>query len=259
MKKIIQYIILAVAVIAIASCEEDVPTLFNESDGIYFSAKEDSLFYSFAKYPNRLTDTVKLSVTVLGQAAGVDRTITVEKGTGVDINGTENIHYKLLPPYKLPAGQVSTTIPVVVFRTGDLDSLKINFRLQLKENEHFKSGISSKTSMKVSVAFLQKPPSWGEIGGIQWAGFSANFGTWTKTKYKVILDALYDPVSDSTVSEFNFSRFGPPAISLQYMTMVKNYLRTNYPGNFSVPVGIGPTLRDPDANNNVVLVGPANY
>jgi len=109
------------------------------------------------------------------------------------------------------------------------------------------------------VGYLQKPPTWGEIGGSQWAGYSSNFGTWTKTKYKVILDALYDPTSDTTVSEFPANRFAAPAVYLQYLQLVKNYIRTKYPGNYSTPLGVGPTLRDPDANNAVIQVGPANY
>jgi hypothetical protein len=140
-----------------------------------------------------------------------------------------------------------------------MDSLTITFVLQLTANENFQSGISSKTSLKIKVGYLQKPPTWGEFGGTQWAGYSGNFGTWTKTKYKVILDALYDPVSDTTVTEFPFSRFGPPAVYIQYLQLVKNYIRTNYPGNYSTPLGFGPTLRDPDAGNNVIQVGPANY
>ena len=95
MKKIIQYLVPALVMFAMASCKEDVPTLFNESDGIYFSAKDDSLFYSFAKYPNRLTDTIKLPVTLLGKPAGVDRVITAEKGTGTDVNAIEGTHYRL--------------------------------------------------------------------------------------------------------------------------------------------------------------------
>jgi len=129
----------------------------------------------------------------------------------------------------------------------------------LKANENFVSGISAKTSLKIKVGYLQKPPTWGDLTGLQWAGYSTNMGTWTKTKYKVVLEALYDPVSDTTVSEFPFSRFGPPAIYIQYLQLVKNYIRTKYPGNYSTPLGVGPTLRDPDANNNVIQVGPANY
>jgi hypothetical protein len=125
--------------------------------------------------------------------------------------------------------------------------------------ENFVSGISAKTSLKVKVGFLQKPPTWGELTGLQWAGYSTNFGTWTRTKYKLILEVLYDPISDTTISEFPFGRSQPPAIYLQYLQLVKNHLRTNYPGNFTIPRGIGPTLRDPDNKDSVVQVGPSNY
>lgn len=259
MKKEIVHMILFAAMLSFAGCKEDVPTVFAEQDGIYFSATSDSVSYTFAKYPGRTKDTLKLPVTVLGMPSGTDRTITVEKGTASDVNATEGVHYKLLGPYKMPANSVTTVVPVVIFRTPEMDSLTITFVLQLKANESFQSGISSKTSLKVKVGYLQKPSTWGEFAGTQWAGYSANFGTWTKTKYKVILDALYDPVSDTTVTEFPYTRFSAPAIYIQYQQLVKNYIRTNYPGNYSTPEGIGATLRDPDANNAVIKVGPANY
>jgi len=257
MKKGIFYIILLAAILP--GCKEDVPTVFAEPDGIYFNAPADSMTYTFAKYPNRLSDTLKIPVTVLGSAAGTDRTISLEKLSGVDINGTEGVHYKLLQPYKLPAGKVSTILPVVIYRTGDMDSLSINFKFQLKANENFVSGISAKTSLKIKVGYLQKPPTWGDLTGLQWAGYSLNMGTWTRTKYKVVLDALYDPVSDTTVSEFPYGRSQPPAIYIQYLQLVKNYIRTKYPGNYSFPRGIGATLRDPDNKDSVIQVGPSNY
>ena len=257
MKKGIFYIILLAAILP--GCKEDVPTVFAEPDGIYFNAPADSMTYTFAKYPNRLSDTLKIPVTVLGSAAGTDRTISLEKLSGVDINGTEGVHYKLLQPYKLPAGKVSTILPVVIYRTGDMDSLSINFKFQLKANENFVSGISAKTSLKIKVGYLQKPPTWGDLTGLQWAGYSLNMGTWTRTKYKVVLDALYDPVSDTTVSEFPYGRSQPPAIYIQYLQLVKNYIRTKYPGNYSYPRGIGATLRDPDNKDSVIQVGPSNY
>jgi len=257
MKKGIYYIILFAVILA--GCKEDVPTVFAEPDGIYFSAPADSMTYTFAKYPNRLSDTLKIPVTVLGKAAGTDRTISLEKLSGVDINGTEGVHYKLLQPYTIPAGKVSTMLPVVIYRTGDMDSLSINFKFQLKANDNFVSGISAKTSLKIKVGYLQKPPTWGDPTGIQWAGYSTNLGTWTRTKYKVVLDALYDPVSDTTISEFPYSRLQPPAIYIQYLQLVKNYIRTKYPGNYSIPRGIGATLRDPDYKDSVIQVGPSNY
>lgn len=259
MKKQFIYIALVALIGLVIGCKKDEPTVFAEQDGIYFSAASDSVSYTFAKYPNRTVDTLKLPVTVLGSPAGKDRAILVEKLTGSDVNATEGVHYKLLGPYNMPANKVSTVIPVVVYRTADMDSVTMSFRLHLKANENFQSGISSKTSLKVKVGYLQKPTTWGEFAGTGWAGYSTNFGTWTKTKYKVILDALYDPVSDTTVSDFPYTRFSAPAIYLQYLQLVKNYIRTNYPGNYSSPLGIGATLRDPDANNAVIQVAPANY
>jgi hypothetical protein len=259
MKKEIVLILLIVVIAAFYACKADKPALFNQADGVYFSAPSDSIAYTFAKYPSRTVDTLKVPVAVLGSPAAADREITVESLVATDLNGKEGVHYKLLPPYKMPANKVSTLLPVVVFRTGDLDSLPAIFRLGLKQNSSFKSGISSKTSIKIKVGYLQKPASWGEFGGTQWAGYSANMGTWTRTKYKLILDALYDAVNDTTVTEFPASRFGTPSIYIQYLQLTKNYIRTKYPGNYSTPVGIGATLRDPDANNALVLVGPANY
>jgi len=259
MKKGIFYIIIFAAILPFAGCKEDVPTIFAEPDGIYFSAPADSMTYTFAKYPNRLIDTLRIPVTVLGKPSDKDRTISIEKLSGTDLNGTEGVHYKLLQPYTLPAGKVSTTLPVVIYKTGDMDSLSFNFKFQLKANENFVSGISAKTSLKIKVGFLQKPPTWGDLTGLPWAGYSTNLGTWTRTKYKVVLEALYDPVSDTTVTEFPFSRFGPPAIYIQYLQLVKNYIRTNYPGNYSIPRGIGATLRDPDNRDSVIQVGPSNY
>ena len=258
MKKQIAFLLLS-ATIGFVACKQDVPQMYDQEDGIYFSAVTDSLSYTFAKYPNRTVDTIKLPVTVLGNPLGIDREISLASLTGDHMTGQEGVHYKLLPPYTMPANKVSALLPIVVFRTGDLDSLSAVFRIGLKENSHFKMGITSKSSIKIKTGFLQKPPNWGELSGLQWAGYSANLGTWTKTKYKVVLEALYDPVSDTTVSEFPYQRTSPPAIYLQYLQLVKNHIRIKYPGNYSSPLGIGPTLRDPDAANAVIQVGPANY
>lgn len=259
MKRNIVFIFCIIAIVNFIACKQDLPTLYNAPDGIYFSAPSDSILYTFAKYPNRMIDTIKVPVTVLGSPSSVDREIIIEKLSGSDINATEGVHYKLLPPYKMPANKVTTTIPVAVYRTGDLDSLTATFKLAVKANNSFALGITSKTSVKIKTGFLQKPANWGEYTGLQWAGYSANLGTWTRTKYKLVLDALYDPIADTTVSEFPFARTQPPAIYTQYLQLVKNYIRTKYPGNYSNPIGIGATLRDPDASNAVIQVGPANY
>lgn len=263
MKKWTGSVLFGAVLLAFTACKPDAPSLFSAPDGIYFNAPTDSLFYTFAKYPNRLVDTIKVPVSVLGKPVEQDREITIESISGAEANAVEGTHYKLVTPFKIPANSTTAILPVIVFRTADLDREAAVVKLQLKANSHFELGITSKSSIKIKVGYLQKPPTWGDPTGLPWAGYSTNFGTWTKTKYKLILDALYDPVSDTTISEFPIgTRFVgqyPPAYN-QYLQVVKNYIRTKYPGNYSTPVGVGATLRDPDMPNNpVIQVGPANY
>lgn len=257
------------AVLSFAHCREDVPLRYDQADGIYFNTPStttvtpavgyDSMFYTFAKYPSRLVDTLKIPVIVLGSATGGERSITVQAVASPEVTAIEGTHFKLMAPYKMPANSYTAVLPIVVYKTPDLENSTVTFIVKLVANADFKLGLTSKTTMKIRMGYLQKPPSWGEFGGNQWAGNAVNMGTWTKTKYKMILSALYDPVSDTTVSEFPYSRASAPAVSLQYLQLVRNYLRNNYPGNFSTPLGMGATLRDQDAGNAVILVGPANY
>src|SRR5689334_3734306 len=114
-------ILVLTALVGVAGCKQDAPTLFNQPDGIYFNTTTDSLQYTFAKYPNRMVDTIKLPVTVLGSPANVDREIAVQTIQGADLPAKEGIHFKLLAPYKMPAQAVSTLLPIVVYRTTDLD------------------------------------------------------------------------------------------------------------------------------------------
>jgi hypothetical protein len=261
MKKWTVPVLFGAVLLALTACEPDAPLLFEAPNAIYFNAAADSMFYTFAKYPNKIIDTVKVPVSVLGKPAAQDREIALVPLSGADANAVEGTHYKLLPPYKIPANSTTALIPVVVYRTPDMENEAATLRLELKENAHFELGFTAKSSIKIKVGYLQKPPTWGDYTGLPWAGYNTNFGTWTKTKYKVILDALYDPVSDTTISEFPVgNRSSYPAAYNLYRQIVNNYIRTKYPGNYSTPVGVGATLRDPDMPNNpLVLVGPANY
>src|SRR3954462_5001991 len=92
-------LLLLFATIGLVACKKDVPGMFNEENGIYYSAAIDTLSYTFAKYPGRTVDTIRLPVTVLGSPSEKDREINLEVLPGNLMNGTEGVHFKLLPPY----------------------------------------------------------------------------------------------------------------------------------------------------------------
>jgi hypothetical protein len=263
MKKRFAYFLVGAVCFGYVACTPDTPSTFSAQDGLYFNAGADSVVYTFAKFPNRTVDTVKVPIAVLGKSSSADREITIMSVPGADINAVEGTHYKMLKPYIIPANSVSASIPILVYRTGDLDSITASLRLQIKENLSFGLGITTNSTVKIKVGYLQKPPTWGDLTSLPWAGYSTNFGTWTKTKYKVILDALYNPTGDTTITEFPIGNRVAgqfPAVYTQYLQVVKNYIRTKYPGNYSTPLGVGATLRDTDIPNSpVIQVGPANY
>lgn len=252
--------------LSLAGCEPNQLIPFEQPSSAYFGnptisgAPVMETSYTFAKYPNRQADTLQIPVSIYGEPAGQDREIGITAVDSSIANATQGIEYKLLPPYKMPANKVKTTIPVVVYRTGAMDSVVYTFLLKIKATADLQAGIAAQNMYRVNVAFLQKPIDWDVYANTQgWAGYSANFGTWTRTKYKVVLDALYSPSGDTSITSFPGQRFQPPPIFNQYLIVVRNYIRTHYPGNYSTPLGVGPTLRDPDANNAIIQVGPANY
>ncbi|WP_316815716.1 DUF4843 domain-containing protein [Pedobacter nyackensis] len=262
MKLRFQHICTFFIALSLFGCKQD-PALFVEKDGLYFGTADTAISYLFAKYPNRTTDTIKVPVNVLGSSTSGDRPISFElvpeSGDGAAIEGT---HFKIPGGAVIPAKAIAGVIPVVVYRTADLESDKaVKLALRIKKDENFPAeGITTRQKLTINLAYLQKPASWGEFTGSItgfWAGYRTNFGTWTPTKYKLILDALYDPETGSTITEFPGSRFAPlPPNYNQYLAVVRNYIKVKYPGNYGLD---GAVLIDPDNDNMPVQVGPANY
>lgn len=259
MKRIKQYLLSLFAILFFVGCAKD-PALFTETDGLYFDTPDGNIYYSFAKYPNKVVDTIQIPIIVFGNNAGTARPISIEDLTGADFTAVKGVHFKLVNNPLMPANAYKTTLPVVVYRTPDLESNTVKFALKINQNSAFPGkGITAQQSVTINLAYIQQPASWGTLTGLPFAGYSTNFGTWTKTKYKLILDALYDPVKGESITEFpEGSRFvgQHPVAYDHYVAIVRNYIRENYPGNYG---GTGATLRDPDANNQLIQVGPANY
>lgn len=261
MKKIFNIILVIFTCHIFFGCE-DQPMLFNDEDALYFGTTDTLLAYSFAKYPKRVSDTLQIPLQVLGNATDQDRTLAFEVLPTVDGKpAVEGQHYKIPNQGIIKANNVTGSLTVIIYRTSDLEEgATVSFILKIKPNEDFQTiGIAKNQKLRINLAYLQKPASWGEFTGAItgfFAGYNTNFGTWTPTKYKVVLDALYDEKTETTVTEFPGSRFSPPILYNQYVAIVRNYIKTNYPGNYGLA---GPKLTDPDNDNLPIQVGPANY
>ncbi|POY38621.1 hypothetical protein C3K47_04295 [Solitalea longa] len=261
MKLKVQYIFVFLAALSIIGCAKD-PALYSESDGLYFGSG-DSIIYSFAKYPKKTYDTIQIPVKVLGLSSAQDRPITLEVVSPETNAALEGKEFKLPVDAMVKANSYTGTVPVVVYRTPDLETNTLSFYVKIKPNAGFPGeAITASQKVKIKIAYMQEPANWGDLNATittNWAGYKDNFGTWTPTKYKVILDALYDETTGTTITEFPGNRFanGYPIVYNSYITRVKNYIKTNYPGNYNG--GKGDVLLDPDHNNDTVRVGDAKY
>jgi hypothetical protein len=273
MKKIFNQIVLSALLLCFSACTREDIVMFNEPPSVYFgvatktaSASQNSSTYSFAKRPTKTVDTLYIPVTVSGAVSSKDRMVDVAvlDSAIADTNfvkGVEGVDFKLIEPVIVPANAYKTSLKVVLYRSATLAFKKINFFFRIIPNADFELGITAQTQWQVKVSYIQKPDNWEYLsnGVGAWAVQNSKFGTWTVTKYKIILEALYNPVADSTITEFPISRFTTSDLYNNYLQIVKNYILTKYPGNYSNPLGVGNSITDPDASNRYIQVGPANY
>jgi hypothetical protein len=273
MKKIFNLIVLSALLLWLSACTREDIVMFSEPPSVYFgvatktaSGAVNVSTYSFAKRPTKTVDTLYIPVSVSGAVSTTDRIVEVAvlDSAIADTNfvqGIEGVDFKLIEPVIVPANSYKTTLKVVLYRSPALAFKKINFFFRIIPNADFELGITAQTQWQVKVSYIQKPDNWEYLsnGVGAWAVQNSKFGTWTVTKYKIILEALYNPIADSTVTEFPISRFTTSDLYNNYLQIVKNYILTKYPGNYSNPLGIGNSITDPDAGNKYIQVGPANY
>lgn len=140
MKKIILYMIMAIAGMIAVSCDKVIDEFDNSTNYIYFdmpfildqygrktTVREDSLMYSFAMDDPSVTEyTFKVPVNSVGLMTDQDRSfkVVVESGTATKNDWDETV----LSKGKISAGELIDTLRVTVKRT---DVLKKEWKLYI--------------------------------------------------------------------------------------------------------------------------------
>ena len=170
MKKIFNIIACAMCamMLALASCSQDEFITYDGSkSGIYFQrvastdlsgtplTYTDSIVVSFTQYKAEVTETnVKVPVNVMGNPVDRDRHFSVVVNKELS-TAQEGVHFELdQTNCVIPAGEVSTTLPVKIKRTEDLLKSKVRLVLELQDNEEF----------TVELKSYKNTASWNETG-----------------------------------------------------------------------------------------------
>ena len=172
MKKIILYMIMAIAGMIAVSCDKAIDEFDNSTNYIYFdmpfvldqygrktTVREDSLMYSFAMDDPSMTEyTFKIPVNSVGLVTDQDRgfKVVVESGTATGNDWDETSLSKGM----IPAGELIDTLRVTVKRTDVLKKEWRTITFRLEQNEHFALGAAELLKAKISFTDILQPPTW---------------------------------------------------------------------------------------------------
>lgn len=195
--------LLALILFLFSACKQEI-MYFDDEAGIYIhksimGAHRDSITYSFIEKEAGLErDTLLIPVKTAGKLVNRDRVIPVDI-LYTESTAQEGVHYKVLPAV-IKANQDRGAIPIVIFKTEDMQKEIFTLRINTKTNDEFPLEIirtknnNEFTGENWSVfgsGYLirmtdqvVKPDTWESPGS--W--FLHYFGEYSNVKYKFIME-----------------------------------------------------------------------
>ena len=158
--------------------------------------------YSFAYYGDAQRDTLWFEVSSMGFLSDVDRPIALKQVQVSDTveNARPGVHYvpfddpSLAGLYRMPAGQDTVSIPVVLLRDPSLDDRLVVLRFTFADNGFFSPCYESMSTRTIFfTSGLIRPSSW--IDGI--------YGKWGPVKHQLLMDWTNEPWDEDYISKLN--------------------------------------------------------
>lgn len=191
--KTLKYIMIAMAFLGLAACEERNPEHFGDVTGVYFNnltglmSVTDSLDLTFV-YEASDAMEVPVKVQLLGRAVDYDRPLDI----AVNSSDAEAGRDFLLPENPvLPAGASSTDYMVTLLRTDALKTQKKSLTLELRENEHFSLHVKDLAQISDTVSVVSFRITFSDMFTSAPAAWDANLvGAFTQQKFELICKVL---------------------------------------------------------------------
>lgn len=168
----------AIILMALASCEKDLPTWSDETCRLnfYYSIDDRSTFkaemaessYSFAYgETDRTRDTIWFKVETMGKVSSVDRSFTL---TQVDTTLTMAVagkHYvafddpEVSSYYVIKAGKAQADIPVILLRDASLKTDLVCLKFKITPDGNFTNGYPEYQTKAITFSdFMTQPSKW---------------------------------------------------------------------------------------------------
>ncbi len=167
MKKILYYLLPAVAAVSIASCSTDEIDKWSSSTG-YAWFSEENVDFTFKKAPDVAVGEatlVGIPFTVATTLSDKDRTLNVEVAKAPADNRTK---YELQTPAVLHANHTSDTVWVKVWNEEHLDTVHDTISVRIVASDSFLPGLDDKVSANLCLYNGFARPSWWDDDDAVW-------------------------------------------------------------------------------------------
>ena len=154
---------LLIVALTLGSCSKGQYQLYSSPSNIYFNFSNgaDSVVYTFAFTPGKLTDTVWLPVQISGFQVDSAREYVLAV-TGNNTTATVGEHYAPLQPYyAMPANTGIDSVPIIVYNTDSLlKKRSVVLGLHLVATNSLGVAIADMDSAKVIISNKLEEPNW---------------------------------------------------------------------------------------------------
>jgi hypothetical protein len=170
----------------LTACQKTKYLTYQSNDNVYFNFKDDSttdrdsVVYTFAFTPEKLSDTILLPIRISGNRVHKTRqykVAIVQSGTTA-VAGT---HYvPLLSSYTIPADSGSSILPLIVYnKDTNLTRKAVALNLQLTATDDLQTQFTGLINARIIISNKLQMPSW-------WHLWMTNY---TDTKYRLFIIA----------------------------------------------------------------------
>ena len=196
-------------------CEEKVVDQFDAEPSLFFyngnynlagESQLGSYSYSFFYIESSVTqDTLWVDVRLNGFTPDEDYPISLVQLNEGDSAAVAGKHYvafddpSMQEELIMPAGNISTLIPIVINKTEDLEIKEFTLEFGFEANNYFVAGIEDPSTFTITMtAMAVKPPAWDHY-------YDVAFGEWGQEKMKFLID--YVGFTDFTISLSSFDLY----------------------------------------------------
>jgi len=195
--KRIAYLLLGLSILG--SCEKENYLLYDttQQDGVYldYTADTDSVFYNFG-FESKTQDVIELNVNLMGVPKDYDRTFNVttcnDRYAGNGFKAAKDKYFSVPSSVVLPAGAVTTVIPVTLIRDAELSYSENRSILTIELADS--DDLAVRGQKEYTITFddiLPSRPAW-------WGTYK--YGAFTKVKAQKFYELFW--ATESTQSYF---------------------------------------------------------